>query len=122
MLAVAAVLACLTCSSTPAEPPANLRITVWPRGPEASPGRVWTLRCKPHGGTLPGAARACGRLAALPRPFAPVPSDLVCTLIYGGPQVARVTGMFRGRRVWATFRRTDGCQIARWNRVSFLFP
>jgi hypothetical protein len=51
-----------------------------------------------------------------------VPENIACIEIYGGPQVARVTGTFRGRRVWATFRRTDGCEIARWNRVRFLFP
>jgi len=81
----------------------------------------WTLRC-PAGGTLPRPARACRRLEALDRPFAPVPKNAACTLIYGGPQVAEVRGTFKGRRVKARFTRTDGCEIARWNRVRFLFP
>jgi hypothetical protein len=33
-----------------------------------------------------------------------------------------VVGSLRGRRVDTTFKRTDGCQIARWDRVDFLFP
>ena len=84
--------------------------------------KTWRLRCGPAGGTLPRAATACRRLAAVERPFAPVPKDVGCTAIYGGPQVARVTGTFERRRVWATFKRTDGCEIGRWNRVRFLFP
>ena len=98
-----------------------LQITVWPQGLDG-PARSWTLRCGPAGGTLPRAALACRRLRALERPFAPVPKDAACTAIYGGPAVARVTGRFRGARIRTTFRRSDGCEIARWDRVRFLFP
>jgi hypothetical protein len=51
-----------------------------------------------------------------------VPATVACTQIYGGPQTALVTGEFRGRRVRATFNRKNGCEIARWNAVRFLFP
>jgi hypothetical protein len=103
-------------------PSADLRITVWPQGLSHT-ATVWTLRCSPVGGTLPAPAAACRRLNGLPDdPFAPTPPRTPCTQIYGGPQVARVTGTFRGRRVRTTFTRRDGCAIARWNRVSFLFP
>jgi hypothetical protein len=44
----------------------------------------------------------------------------LCTQQYGGPQVAVVTGTFYGRPVSVTFRRTDGCEIARWNSLSTL--
>jgi hypothetical protein len=55
-------------------------------------------------------------------PFATVPKGAACTLVYGGPQMADVRGRFRGRRVQATFSRTNGCEIERWDRVRFLFP
>jgi hypothetical protein len=100
----------------------DLRITAWPEGPDKGRAQVWRLRCDPAGGTLPRPAAACRRLSTLTRPFAPVPKDTACTQIFGGPQVARVIGVFRGRRVWVTFNRTDGCQIDRWNRHRFLFP
>ena len=58
----------------------------------------------------------------LNRPFAPTPKNVACTQIYGGPQKALVTGRFRGTLVRASFSRTDGCELARWNRVRFLFP
>lgn len=98
-----------------------LQITVWPQGMSGD-SQAWTLRCGPSGETLPRAAQACRTLSGLQAPFAPVPSDFVCTEIYGGPAVARVTGRFEGRRVWATFRRRNGCEIARWDRVRILFP
>jgi Subtilisin inhibitor-like len=98
-----------------------LRITVWPSGLDG-PSHAWTLRCGPVGGTLPSAAAACRRLtAATGDPFAPTPPETACTAIYGGPQVARVVGhSYRNRKVWATFRRRDGCETERWNRISFL--
>jgi hypothetical protein len=98
---------------------AALTIAVAPG--DGSGTRHHTLRCSPAGGTLPKAAQACTKLAALPSPFAPVPIGMMCTQIYGGPQTARVTGLFRGHQVRATFNRRGGCEIARWNRVSFLF-
>jgi hypothetical protein len=82
----------------------------------------WTLRCGPPGGTLPQAAAACRRLQDFTEdPFAPVPPDTICTAIYGGPQTARVTGTYRGQKVNAVFNRRNGCEIARWKRLSFLF-
>jgi hypothetical protein len=92
---------------------AALTITVWPQGP-GGPSATHVVRC-------PGSPE-CASLARVKDPFAPVPKGTACTLIYGGPQVARVTGTYQGRRVWVRFRRSDGCEIARWNRVAFLFP
>ncbi|XAS68601.1 serine protease inhibitor [Micrococcaceae bacterium Sec5.7] len=45
----------------------------------------------------------------------------LCTQQYGGPQVAVVTGHFKGRQVNARFKRTDGCEIARWRALAPLF-
>ena len=89
-------------------------------GKSDRPTKVWTLTC-PEGGTLPQSRRACERLSAIKKPFAPIPKSSACTLIYGGPVVADVHGRYRGRRVSAHFARTNGCEIARWNRVRFLF-
>jgi len=115
------VLAALVALALSGTPSAQLTVTVWPAG-RGHAARVWTLRCAPVGGTLPGRARACSRLAALAAPFTPTPPGTACSQIYGGPQVAVVRGTFRGRRVAAAFARRDGCEIARWNRVAFLFP
>jgi hypothetical protein len=116
-LAVALVLAGAAAAGGPRT---SLTITVWPDGRKQE-SKAWTLRCAPVAGTLPRATRACSSLAALRRPFAPVPPELACTEIYGGPAEALVIGSHRGRRVWAHFSRTDGCQIDRWQRHAFLF-
>ena len=104
--------------------PTSLRIAYWEEGMGATPDAVWTLRCDPAAGSLARPARACSRLEEGGRAlFVPLPPDAVCTQIYGGPQRARVTGVLEGRRVWATFSRSDGCQIARWAKVSpWLLP
>lgn len=99
----------------------SLHITVWPQGMHG-PKRSWTLSCAPAAGTLPQPATACRRLAKLARPFRPVARGAACTAIYGGPQIALVTGRLRGSRVRASFNRRNGCEIDRWNRVRFLFP
>lgn len=102
-------------------PSADLRITVWPAG-RGGPAKTATLRCGPLGGTLSSRAAACTRLGAFPvDPFLPTPAGIACTQIYGGPEEALVVGRLGGRHVWARFHRRDGCGIARWNRVSFLF-
>jgi hypothetical protein len=91
---------------------AALTITVWPNG-QGGTSHARVVRC-------PGSP-VCARLAQVDNPFKPVPSDMACTQIYGGPDVALVRGTYMGRKIWVRFRRTDGCQISRWDRVAFLF-
>jgi len=100
----------------------SLHITVWPDGMAQPAKKVYTLQCAPVGGTLPKRAAACTKLLRFDRPFAPTPRGMACTMIYGGPQEALVTGRFRGKLVRAHFGRKDGCELTRWNRVQFLFP
>lgn len=123
VLALAA-LALVACSSGSAGgSSAVLRVVFWEDGTGA-PDAVWTLRCNPARGTLPGAARACTRLAAGgPALFAPTSPRIACTELYGGPQKARVIGRVGRSRVWVTVTRRNGCEIARWERLSpWLLP
>ena len=107
-------------SSESDSPTADLQISLSVRNSE-QPSKLWTLRC-PAGGTLPDAAEACSKLARVDDPFAPVPQGTSCTQIYGGPELADVSGTFDGKPVDTQFSRGDGCEIERWNRVGFLFP
>ena len=86
-------------------PATELTVSVWPKGQD---GAVRERRVE-----CPGAA-VCRDLS--PASFAPVPGDMACTAIYGGPDVARVTGTLRGEPVDESFSLEDGCQIARWQR------
>lgn len=107
-----------------AETRTALTVTYWENGEQSVKPVVWTLRCSPPRGTHPRPVVSCRRLDAGGwRLFAPVGKNVVCTEIYGGPQVARVVGLVEGRRVWATLSRENGCEIARWGRLSpWLLP
>lgn len=109
-------------ASAGTEPSTSLAISYWEKGSrplDSTDAVSWTLRCRPPRGTLPRPAVACNRLAAGGwNLFAPIPKQALCPQIYGGPQVARIVGVVEGRKVWATFTRTDGCRISRWNRLS----
>ncbi|MGI4896014.1 MAG: SSI family serine proteinase inhibitor, partial [Janthinobacterium lividum] len=83
--------------------------------------QTWTLTCSVEGspgGDHPDAVNACAALDVASEPFRPVRKDMACTMIYGGAQTATVQGRWNGQDVLATFKRTDGCEIARWDRVA----
>lgn len=94
----------------------NTELTIVLRNAPGVDERTYTLVCDPAGGNHPDPEAACRSLSEMRNPFAPVPSDAMCTQIYGGPHTATVTGTFRGEPVNARFSRTDGCEIARWDR------
>ncbi|UNZ18498.1 SSI family serine proteinase inhibitor [Streptomyces sp. 891-h] len=112
--------------TTTAAPRADeLTFTVSHSGRAANDGS-YTLRCHPSGGRHASPDRAC---AALDRatskgrdPFKPVPKGATCTMIYGGPATAHVTGTWRGRKIDAHFKRTNGCEVARWNSLVPALP
>ncbi|MHA5047982.1 SSI family serine proteinase inhibitor [Streptomyces sp. SD15] len=87
---------------------------------------TYELRCHPAGGSHPGAAEACATLDRRTTwgkdPFAPVAPGTMCTMTYGGPATAHVSGTWAGRPVDARFHRADGCQIARWDALVPLLP
>ncbi|WP_328537900.1 SSI family serine proteinase inhibitor [Streptomyces sp. NBC_00344] len=105
----------------------QLTVTVQDAGDRAADG-TRRLECGASGatGTHRSPQEACDRLAALAadgkEPFEPVPSGMMCTMQYGGSATAHITGTWQGRPVDATFRRTNGCEIARWNNLEPLLP
>ncbi|MBD0844732.1 MULTISPECIES: SSI family serine proteinase inhibitor [unclassified Streptomyces] len=116
-----------TAAPLPVAPPHDgdrLVVTVRNAGGGAD-GR-FVLRCHPAGGDHPDAAGACAALDRGSRwgkdAFAPVPPGSVCTMQYGGPATAHVTGTWAGRPVDARFDRGDGCRIARWDRLVPVLP
>jgi hypothetical protein len=101
----------------------RLAITVWPEGRQATETHRYTLSCAPARGTVPRPLRACRLLDRLgAAAFAPTPRGTACADIYGGPDEAHVVGLVGGRRVDAHLRLSNGCEIARWNRVRDVVP
>jgi len=100
-----------TPAATPAPAATELTVRVDPDGNDPRPAREAVVRC-------PGDA-ACEAVEALrPRDFAPVGRAVACTQLFGGPQVATVTGTLRGEPVDARFTRVNGCEISRWDAVA----
>ena len=106
----------------PSTTPSATQLTVELQPRPAAPVTTYRLRCQPPGGDHPDPAAACRDLAAAADPFAPPPTDAICTEQYGGPQTARVQGTYRGRPVDVRLDRTDGCAIARWEAFGAVLP
>ena len=122
-VAAVTVLALLASAASAATGPTRLRMTVWPEGRTEAQVHRYTLSCAPAEGTVPRPARACRVLHRLGRSaFAPVPPTTVCTDLYGGSAQARVRGLVVGRRIDVLLRLSNGCEIARWNRVAGVVP
>ncbi|MFJ9098985.1 SSI family serine proteinase inhibitor [Streptomyces sp. NPDC102405] len=87
---------------------------------------TFEVDCHPAHGTHPDLPGACAALERNTRwgkdTFAPVPAGSFCTMLYGGPATAHVTGTWAGRPVDTWFDRSDGCDIARWDRFVPLLP
>ncbi|MFJ9021676.1 SSI family serine proteinase inhibitor [Streptomyces sp. NPDC102259] len=102
----------------------HLTVTVRHTGGRAD--GTFDLYCHPDGGSHPDVASACSAVDRDTRwgrdAFAPVPDGGVCTMRYGGPATAHVTGRWAGRPVDATYDRSNGCQIERWDRLVPLLP
>lgn len=100
----------------------HLTVTVTDTG--GHDGR-YDLYCHPAGGTHPHAKEACDQLDGQTSwgkdLFAPVPKGSDCTMVYGGPDRAHVSGTWAGRPVNADFSKANGCEMARWNRFSTVF-
>lgn len=108
-------------SDTVATAPATELVIEYVRDRGAEPERL-TLTCEPTGGTHPDAAQACADLAKAPKPFAPLPTDMICTQMFGGPQTATVSGTYRGEAVRLELSRSDGCRIAQWDSLGAVLP
>lgn len=61
---------------------------------------------------------ACAAVDDLdPEALEPVPAGRACSQQYGGPESVRLTGTLRGEDVEASFDRTDGCEISRYEKI-----
>ncbi|WP_053226057.1 hypothetical protein [Solirubrobacter soli] len=96
---------------------ANLTVTVDRDGGKGGQEpQVLELKC-----AKPTDSQACGAAAGISAAdIRPTDGNVACTQIYGGPEEATIKGTIRGEEINATFSRTDGCEIERWDRVKAL--
>ena len=109
LLAAALLAACG--SETPATAPAltNLLVKVDADGHGGKPAQSVRVRC-------PGAHCAATK-GLTARAFAPTPTGIACSMIYGGPETAVVTGTIDGVPIDAKLNRADGCGTASWEKL-----
>jgi hypothetical protein len=91
----------------------DLTVTYWPTG-RGGEARSATLTCDPDGGSHPDPVSACDALLEHEDALEPVAGDVACTQIYGGDQVATLSGA----GVNASFSRANGCEISRWDKLA----
>lgn len=104
--------------TTSVSPSTQSRLIVTVKPSPESQARNWTLTCDPPGGDHPFAGKACEALTRHPDLLKPLPPEQACTQIYGGPQVATVTGTWQGRPVNVKFSGQNGCEINRWQKAA----
>jgi len=106
-------------------PIADLLIEVQPDGTDAG-ALSYRLACLGDTATLSGdaaplsAESMCLALDEIPirtRLINGIPVDQLCTEIYGGPQLATVTGTIDGETIDTTVDRANGCGIDDWDRL-----
>jgi hypothetical protein len=107
-LLVLALAACGDDDERPAGPPDSTELRVEVTKAASRPIRM-TLRC---GGTCD--------VVALKDALRKEP-DRACTLQYGGPEKAHVTGTLDGRAIDVTLDRADGCGIAAYRTLFTAF-
>ena len=113
LVAVMLAAGCGSEGSAAGPPRYDLTVTYWPTGRSGQP-RIATLTCDPDGGSHPNYAQACDALLQHEDVLEPVAGNVACTQIYGGDQVATLSG----GGVTASFSRENGCEIARWDKLA----
>ncbi len=126
MVRVAVIVFCLAfvagCGSSDEEQPAaaapfaQLVVRVDADGKGVAPAKELKLQCGAPDESA--ACRAVSRLKAAD--LEPVPGDTACTQIFGGAETAGITGELDGEPVKARFSKVNGCEVARWEKVSAL--
>ncbi len=100
-------------------PIADLTFTIHPDGPDGA-ATTYRLACLGDTATFTGdsaplsesvACLALTENAVRTRVLEGAPADRVCTEIYGGPQLAEITGTLDGTAVSTTVNRANGCGI-----------
>jgi hypothetical protein len=92
----------------------SLTITVDPDGEGGESASSAEVTCTEDTATSP-----CPQLTLLEAAdLSPVPPDRICTEVFGGPDVATVSGTLNGEEVDAQLSRANGCEIERFDRFT----
>jgi hypothetical protein len=83
-------------------------------GPGAEEPRTASIECPDP--PSPDDDRGCDEVLLLsPEDLEPVPANVACTEIYGGPDTLTVSGTLEGEPVDGVLTRENGCEIERYD-------
>ena len=99
-------------------PATQLTVRVDPDGDGPEQAKQARVSCDPEAGERGSPCAAAGKLR--PADFEPPADDVVCTQLFGGPETATISGTLARKPVEGRFSRQNGCEIARWEKVSAL--
>jgi len=99
-------------------PATQLTVRVDPDGDGPAEPKQARVLCDQEADERGSPCAAAKRLR--PADFEPTPGDVACTELFGGPETATISGTLERERVEGRFSRHDGCEIARWEKVSAL--
>jgi hypothetical protein len=119
--AVTAAAPFAVAAPTDAAPTADNHLVITVTGSGETDG-TYELYCGPAGGQHPEPQAACDAIHGVDAPFAETSEAALCTYMYGGPATAEVDGTWQGEPVHATFDRSNGCEIARWDAMVPALP
>jgi hypothetical protein len=110
------LVALAACGGTDVQEPGG-GSTAAPATTAAATNLVVTIWADPASTAAPTTTTVDRAPGATMKDFEPTAADQPCTEIYGGPGKATVTGTLDGAAVNATFSRSNGCEIARWEKL-----
>lgn len=123
----AIVLAVQTETPEPAEGAAvSLKVAI--RYDDRGTRKAATLTCRASGNRATGylrrrsVRRLCRAARDLREFLAAAPRHEICTEQWGGPDRAHITGRIGSDAIDRRLARTDGCEIADWDRAQPLLP
>jgi hypothetical protein len=94
----------------------ELTIALDADGPGGEPETKAEIACAATDTDAEAGHEACRVIERLtPEAAEPIPQDVACTEIYGGPDLARVEGTLEGEPVHLRLTRANGCEIARFD-------
>lgn len=81
---------------------------------------TYNLNCDVDGnasGTHPNPTVACSTLEEAYSNYIAIVSSKrdACTMIYGGPETATISGLIRDTEIYVSLSRGNGCEIAEWD-------
>lgn len=114
-------------ATSPVNPAEKISLKVYFKATAESKAKTYSIVCFRNtvSGTHPNRVKICNFLKKNKTNsnvlFSLIPKGEMRTMIYGGPELAKISGAYKGRTVSARYSRDNGCAISRWDNAKAFF-